>query len=138
MNRFLLDTNILSEPLRPNPAPSVLGKLERHEDEVATASLVWHELWFGCRRLPPSRKRARLEEYLVQLEATPMPILGYDKAAAEWHAVERARLASIGRTPSFADGQIAAIAKVNDLVLVTANRADFEAFADLRIEDRRA
>ncbi|OQX23219.1 MAG: VapC toxin family PIN domain ribonuclease, partial [Desulfobacteraceae bacterium IS3] len=40
-----------------------------------------------------------------------------------------------GQTPSFADGQIAAIAKVNDLILVTRNTSDFKIFADLKIEN---
>ena len=59
-------------------------------------------------------------------------------AAADWHAAERARLTGLGRTPPFVDGQIAAIAHVNGLVLVTANVADFRHFADLSVEDWRA
>jgi tRNA(fMet)-specific endonuclease VapC len=62
-----------------------------------------------------------------------MPILDYDRAAAEWHARERARLMSRGETPSFADGQIAAIAYVNDLTLVTFNDSDFRRFHELRV-----
>lgn len=64
-----------------------------------------------------------------------MPILPYDERAAHWHAVERARLVAAGRTPPFVDGQIAAIAVVNDLVLVTANVADYEPFAGLTVEN---
>jgi tRNA(fMet)-specific endonuclease VapC len=65
---------------------------------------------------------------------TNLPILDYDRAAAEWHAHERARLVSAGRTPPFIDGQIAAIARVNDLILVTANKSDFGGFKGLRVE----
>jgi predicted nucleic acid-binding protein len=50
----------------------------------------------------------------------------------------RARLAQIGRPPPFADGQIAAIAVTNGLVLVTFNRKDYDAFEELRMEDWRA
>ena len=50
-----------------------------------------------------------------------IPIIPYDIAAAEWFARERARLTAIGKTPAYADGQIAAIAQVNDLTLVTNN-----------------
>ncbi|HZQ98784.1 MAG TPA: hypothetical protein VFC93_08205 [Chloroflexota bacterium] len=67
-----------------------------------------------------------------------MPILPYDEAAAGWHAMERARLAAHGRTLPFVDGQIAAIAQTNNLVLVTANAADFRDFAGLTIEDWRS
>ena len=62
-----------------------------------------------------------------------MPILDYDRAAAEWHAKERARLATRGTTPPFADGQIAAIAHVNELVLVTFDDADFRQFQGLHV-----
>ena len=80
-----------------------------------------HELWFGCYRLPNSRKRQRIEHYLREVVLPHLPIFPYHQAAAEWHATERARLTSIGQPPSFADGQIAAIAKVNDLIVVTAS-----------------
>jgi tRNA(fMet)-specific endonuclease VapC len=61
---YLLDTNVLSEPVRPLPNLNVLSKLTRYRDKVATATVVWHELLFGCQRLPTSRKRTRLEDYL--------------------------------------------------------------------------
>lgn len=133
--RFLLDTNVLSEPVRPFPHPGVLQKLREHREEVATAALVWHELLFGCERLPPSRKRAAIESYLLRTVRASIPVLAYDQAAAEWHATERARLTAEGRVPPFIDGQIAAIARVNNLVLVTSNRAHFEPFEGLEIRD---
>jgi predicted nucleic acid-binding protein len=49
--RFLLDANILSEPLKPIPHPVVLAQIERHRAESATAAPVWNELVYGCRRL---------------------------------------------------------------------------------------
>ncbi|RKZ81982.1 MAG: VapC toxin family PIN domain ribonuclease [Candidatus Parabeggiatoa sp. nov. 1] len=132
--KFLLDTNILSEPIRPEPNQYVLDKLEKHQDEIATATIVWHELLFGCQRLPISRKREKLEQYLYQT-VTKLPILPYTFEAAEWHAGERARLSLLGKTPPFADGQIAAIAKVNELILVTANVSDYQMFSELVIEN---
>jgi tRNA(fMet)-specific endonuclease VapC len=131
---FLLDTNIISEPLRPMPDQQILQQLQRHRTEIAIATVVWHELWFGCYRLPVSAKRTAIEQYLNQVIATAMPILPYDQQAAEWHAAERARLARIGKTPPFADGQIIAIAKSNDLILVTANLADYVAFQGVQVE----
>ena len=64
-----------------------------------------------------------------------MTILPYDEQAAEWHANERARLASLGQMPAFVDGQIAAVAKVNGLILVTRNTPDFEIFSGLKLEN---
>jgi tRNA(fMet)-specific endonuclease VapC len=133
--RFLLDTNALSEPLRPTPSAAFLARARQHEHEIATAAPAFHELLFGCLRLPPSRRRAQLERYIRDILVPSIPILPYDPAAAEWHAVERARLTSLGRTPPFVDGQIAAIAATRGLILVTANVADFQSFADLSIID---
>jgi tRNA(fMet)-specific endonuclease VapC len=133
--RFLLDTNVVSEPIRPSPNQVVIDKIEEHRGQVGIATVVWHELFFGLQRLPPSRRRNALEKYLRQVVLLTMPRLPYDQAAAEWHAMERSRLTTLGRTPPFQDGQIAAIAKVNNLVLVTANRVHFEAFDGLQIED---
>lgn len=133
--RYLLDTNIVSEPLRPSPSRTVLRRLSSHDGETAIASIVWHELQFGCARLPRSRRREAIERYLEDVVLTSFPILDYHREAAEWHARERARLEVAGRTPPFIDGQIAAIACVNDLVLVTSNKADFRGFKGLRVED---
>lgn len=63
------------------------------------------------------------------------PILPYDEAAATWHGEERARLESLGTPPPFVDGQIAAIAHVHGLVLVTTNDGDFARFKSLRVEN---
>jgi tRNA(fMet)-specific endonuclease VapC len=112
-----------------------MGRLSRHSDEVAISSVVWYELWCGCQRLAPSAKRTAIEVFLDRLVADSMPILPYDERAAAWHAVERARLSAKGRTPGFADGQIAAIAVTNELTLVTLNTADYRDFVDLSVVD---
>lgn len=135
---YLLDANVLSEPLRPDPNPGVMARLVRHQHELATAAPVWHELVFGAGRLPRSRRRRAIERYLEQVVRATLPILPYDAAAAAWHAAERARLVALGRTPPFVDGQIAAIARTNELVLVSANLPDFGEFAGLRVEDWRS
>ncbi len=135
--KYLLDTNIISEPLRPTPNAQILKRLQRHQNEIATASIVWHELWFGCYRLLASAKRKAIEKYMTEVVAPSIPILPYDETAALWHAAERARLTRLGKTPSFADGQIIAIAKTNDLTLVTLNVRDYAAFQDVQLEDWR-
>lgn len=132
---YLLDTNIASEPLRPAPNQQILDRLRRHEAEIAIAAVVWHELLYGSYRLSPSAKKSAIEAYLNDVIALSFPILPYDTQAAQWHAAERARLVSLGQTPPFVDGQIAAIARVNNLILVTANTTDFFTFQDLRVEN---
>jgi tRNA(fMet)-specific endonuclease VapC len=133
--KYLLDTNVLSEAVKTSPQKAVLKSIERHQHELATAAPVWHELCFGCRRLPASRKRRLLENYLNEIIKPNMIILPYDEHAAEWHAKERARLSSRGQTPSFVDGQIASIAKINGLILVTRNSVDFKEFSELTLEN---
>lgn len=132
--KYLLDTNVVSEPLRPRPSPGVLARLRRHEGETAIGSIVWHELQFGCARLPRSRRREAVERYLADVVWPCFPVLEYGHAAADWHARERARLEGAGRPAPFVDGQIAAIAFVNDLVLVTADTSHFRRFKGLRVE----
>jgi tRNA(fMet)-specific endonuclease VapC len=130
--RYLLDANVLSEPMRPGPVESVVEMLERALDECATSALVLHELEFGVARLPASRKKTTLTNYIAEVIAR-IPILPYDDAAARWHARERARLTKRGRPPAFVDGQIAATAMVHGLTLVTRNLADFEVFEGLEL-----
>lgn len=125
---FLLDTNVLAEPTKRSPNPAVLQAISRHGGQLATASVVWHELQFDVRRLPVSKRRTALETYLANLADSDLAILPYDHLAAEYHASERARLQAEGRTLPFADGQIAAIAAVSGRVLVTRNLKDFRHF----------
>ena len=133
--RFLVDTNIISEINKKIPNKLVVDKMNQYQGEVATASVVIHELLFGCLRLPPESGRRRfLEDYIEEIPAK-MPVFDYDLKAAKWHAQERARLSKIGKIPAFIDGQIASIAFCNDLILVTNNMADFQDFEDLIIEN---
>lgn len=135
--QYLLDTNVISEPLRPIPDEEVLAHLREHQAKIAIAAVVWHELWYGCHRLPPSSKRTTIETYLRDVVGRTIPILSYDQRAALWHAEQRAQLARIGRPPPFADGQIAAIAVTNGLKLITFNRDDYVFFEGLSLEDWR-
>lgn len=133
--RYLLDTNVLSEPLRPRPDAGVLARLQRHATELATAAPVWHELCFGCWRLAGGARRDAIERYLREVVGEGLEILPYSEDVAEWHAVERARLVRAGLTPGFVDGQIAATAAVGGLVLVTRNVRDFAGFHGLKVEN---
>ncbi len=131
--KFLLDTNIVFEPLRPMPNQVLLNSLRMYQSECAIASIVWHELVYGAERLPKSAKRRAVEHYLKNVVRPTLQILAYEEDAARWHAVERARLAALGKTSPFVDGQIAAVAIVNDLTLVTLNTRDFAQFGDLSV-----
>ena len=132
--KYLLDTNIFSELMRPAPNPKIVKIVDRCKEEFATASTVLHELLYGCLRLPESKKRQAFMDYIND-SVLNLLVIDYDSEAAQLHAQERARLSRIGKTLAFADGQIASIAASNDLILVTNNVADFQYFENLKIEN---
>jgi tRNA(fMet)-specific endonuclease VapC len=133
---YLLDTNTLSEPLRKSPNLAVLKKIQSHQTEMATAALVLYEMIRGAHRLPEqTEKRVRILQYADKFIRANLPILPYTETTALWHGTEVARLIMLGKTPSPIDSQIAAIAKTNNLILVTRNVKDFDCFTDLRIEN---
>jgi tRNA(fMet)-specific endonuclease VapC len=137
LTRVLLDTNALAEPLRPTPNPAFMRRFKANEAKLAIASVTLHESVYGVERLPEGKRKELLREYLrdVVLKMTVVP---YDAPAADWHARERARLEASGRAMPYADGQIAAVAVVRSLTLVTANLRDFRGVQGLRVEDWRA
>lgn len=119
--------------MRPKPDGSVVAKLRDLLDECAIAAPVLHELEFGVERLPKSRRKQMLTRYLTDVVGL-LTVLPYDADAARVHARERARLDRRGATAPFVDGQIAAIARVHGLTLVTRNERDFACFDGLRVE----
>jgi tRNA(fMet)-specific endonuclease VapC len=133
--RYLLDTSVVSAPMTKTPHPHIIKRLEVYGHESAIAAPVWHELTYGCRRLPRGKRRNALERYLHDVVRASFPILAYDAAAATWHAYERARLEVLGRPAPFADGQIAAIAHANGLALIPLNVKDFARFKALDVRD---
>ncbi len=132
--RYLLDTNILSETLKLQPNAQVLSAIKTHALAIATTAITIQEIIFGYSCLPKSKRREQIEKYTQEIQRTT-PILPYNHDAGVWHGTERARLKQIGIIPPFIDGQIASIALVNDLILVTRNTKDFRFFSDLKIEN---
>lgn len=131
--KYLLDTNILSEPARLKPDSKVMQRFAENDGCYVTASIVWHELHYGCECLPDSKRKIQLQSYLSMLMENGLIILPYDQAAAEWFASRRAAMKAQGRIPTYADGEIAAIAAVNDLTLVTRNTQDFQDYQGLEL-----
>ncbi len=132
---YLVDTNIISETERMHANKGVVAKLQEHRNELALAAVSWHELLYGFHRLPESKRKQRVRFFIKHTVQPNMPILPYDALAAEWFAKERARLSQIGRPPPYFDGQIAAVAATNNLILVTRNVADFANFDALQVEN---
>lgn len=137
MIRVLLDTNAIAEAVRPTPNPAFMKRLRANEAKLAIASVTLHEAVYGVERLPEGGRKQMLREYMRDV-VSKVTVLPYDAAAADWHARERARLETKGRTMPYADGQIAAIAVARALTLVTANVRDFRGVLGLRVEDWRS
>jgi tRNA(fMet)-specific endonuclease VapC len=132
--KFLLDTNVLSEPMRKAPNLGVLAMLAESAADSALSAPTWHELLRGAMRVPSGKRRVAILDYLEARVFHAFSVLPYDHVAARWHAEERSRLAAVGKTPPYVDGQIAAIASTAGLTLVTANVRDFQHFQDLAVE----
>jgi tRNA(fMet)-specific endonuclease VapC len=130
--QWLLDTNIVSELCRPTPNASVMHQYQRHVASAGLPSLVWHELNFGCLRLPDGKRKSQLLEFL-KTAIEPLPRLPYDGTTAMVHAHLRAEMAVQGRAIPLIDGQIAAVAIASGCTLVTRNVRDFAGLPGLRL-----
>lgn len=125
---FLLDTNVVSEWVKPQPDVGVVRWLsEVDEDRTCISVITLAELRRGIERLPSGRRRDRLDSWLseelrLRFEDRVLPI-GSSVADAWGRLV--ARRAMSGRPIGVMDAFIAATALVHDLTVVTRNGADF-------------
>jgi predicted nucleic acid-binding protein len=126
---FLLDTNVVSESTKPRPDPGVVAWLAGVDEESVFLSVITlTELRYGVERLPPGRRRKRLDRWLQQelplrFEGRILPI---DALVADTCGKLVARTESIGRPIEGRDAFIAATAQVHRLTLVTRNWSHFE------------
>lgn|GEM_PF-1136316 len=132
---YALDTTVVGLLAHMDLPASLLGMVGQHAHAIAIPAPVWTELLTAARGLEPQPVRDAFESYLWDVVFACFPIIPYDRAAAEWHAVERDRLSSEGGSISFTSGAIASIAVVNNLTLVTDRAMLYGAFAGLRTED---
>lgn len=125
---IILDTNVVSEPLKPVPSLAVLDWLDRQSPETLYLTAVsLAELLAGIEALPQGRRRLELEQALTR-QIMPLfegRILSFDVKAAEAFGKVRAGAQAVGNTIGFADGAIAAIAAAQSFVLATRNVRDF-------------
>ena len=128
MSGFLLDTNVLSEVLRPLPDANVAAWLKRQAKDFLFLSVVtMRELRKGDTLLPQSTRRAQLEQSIGVLVPSWFAgrILPVTQAIAESWGVLDGQRQLAGRPLGVADGMIAATALEHGLTLVTRNVKDF-------------
>jgi tRNA(fMet)-specific endonuclease VapC len=133
MIRYLLDTDVLSEPAKRQPNSFVLGRLQREAWRCATSAVVWMEMSYGVLRMPLGARRDRLRTYVTEV-GRQFSIVPFDAEAALWLATARARQNDRGITRPKYDGIIAATAAAHGLILITRNVRDFADFPGLTVE----
>ena len=125
---ILLDTNVVSEMMKPEPAPRVMQWLRGFDPEaVFTSTITAAELLAGVQIMPDGKRRRGIVEgthhMLNVIFAERM--LPFDLPAAEHYAILYAHRRQIGARIEPMDGQIAAIARANGMALATRNVKHF-------------
>jgi tRNA(fMet)-specific endonuclease VapC len=67
---YLLDTNTILEPIKPEPDKKVVSLIDNNYDRIAISSFVVYELIKGVYQLSPSRKRQRIFDYIEDVLST--------------------------------------------------------------------
>lgn len=126
---FLLDTNVVSEWVKPRPNSNVVKWLAgTDEDSIFLSVITFAEIRFGVEEMAPGRQRDRLTSWLeVELPARfEGRIFGVDLAVAGAWGALMARSNKIGSNLSVMDAFFAATAEAHGLKLVTRNTRHFE------------
>lgn len=130
MNRYLLDTNIISNITKPAPSESLMAWMADQIDEnLFIASLTVAEIRRGILEKPAGRKRDRLDAWFFGPEGPSAlfagRVLPFDERAGLIWARLMAEGTAKGKPRSALDAIIAAVAETNDCIVVTDNEKDF-------------
>ncbi len=125
---IILDTNVVSELMRPAGDPRVLRWMRKTGDgDLATTAITVAEIEYGLARLPDSSRADALRTAAAALWASfSTAILPFDVSAARDYGALMAARGRAGRPTSAFDAQIAAIATVHNAKVATRNIADFQ------------
>lgn len=127
---IILDTNVISESLRPAPESCVLDWINTQAIETLYLSAVTvAELRLGAALLPSGRRKSKLQD---QLESKLLPlftgrVLPFDVAVAKAYAELMSQAKMTGHSISTADGYIAATAVANGMIIATRDTNPFTA-----------
>jgi predicted nucleic acid-binding protein len=124
---IVLDTNVVSELMRPEPAPAVLAGMQRSSGGgLYTTAVTIAEIRYGIARLPEGHRRQSLRQATDEIFAAfPRQVLPFDLASASAYADIVASREKMGNPISGFDAQIAAICRSQAASLATRNTKDF-------------
>lgn len=126
---IVIDTNVISEVMKPSPSLTVLKWLnQQYSNSLFVSTITLGEIEYGLRILPAGKRRYELKERFEQfiLQAFRQRILVFDEAAARSYGEVMGHRKELGRPMSVPDGQIAAIARSRGFAIATRNTSDFE------------
>jgi toxin FitB len=126
---IVLDTNVVSELMRPEPAPAVASWVrERDRRELRTTVITLAEVRYGIARLPAGRRKQVLMTAAAEIfDAFADQVLPVDSAAAEHYAIIASSRERAGKPISGFDALIAAVCRSLGAALATRNVSDFDA-----------
>lgn len=127
---ILLDTNVVSEPMRPTPETRVVAWIDAQPlDTLFLSAITVAELRAGVALLPRGKRRTRLQQALEKrlLPLFAGRVVPFDLACTQAYADLRASLRRAGRSIAQVDGYIAAIAVAHGLAVATRDTMPFEA-----------
>ena len=126
---ILLDTNIISEMMKPNPNVRVIKWLDQQNvTQLFITAITIAEISYGLNVLPKGNRRSTLENAFDRSikESFMHRILFFDDEAAHFYSKIMGERKKLGRPMSILDGQIAAIARTHGSAIATRNINDFE------------
>ena len=126
---IILDTNVLSELMRPKPSGRVTAWVRKQPaTDLFTTSITEAEIFYGIELLPQGKRREGLLVAAESMFAEDLAgrIFAFESDAARFFAAIAAQCYALGRPISHADAQIAAIARMRGATLATRNIADFK------------
>jgi len=126
---IVLDTNVLSELMRPAPSPRVVAWVAKQPaTELFTTSITEAEIFYGIELLTKGKRREGLLAAAEAMFAEDLAgrVFGFESDAARAYSKIAARRRALGRPISHADAQIAAIVQVRGAKLATRNVTDFK------------
>ena len=132
---YLLDLAVLAELTRPAGNRQVLTRFRQHESVSAVAAATAYTLLRGVETLAEGPRRTQLAVFVHELLGSGPPVLPFDREAAIWLAREAPRRERQGRPWTAMEGEQAAIAAVNEMLLVTRTPGVYAGASGLRTED---